>query len=86
MTVPGREAGQHAARTSGRKRRSRQGKSHGGDTDGKRVPSCLTLAAPCEGREVVTVESLAGNGTRHPAQEAFIRHDAFSAAAALLIT
>jgi aerobic-type carbon monoxide dehydrogenase small subunit (CoxS/CutS family) len=45
--------------------------------DGKRVLSCLTLAARCEGREVVTIESLAGDGTRHPVQEAFIRHDAF---------
>src|ERR1700678_3430713 len=45
--------------------------------NGKRVLSCLTLAAQCEGREVVTIESLAGDGTRHPVQEAFIRHDAF---------
>jgi xanthine dehydrogenase YagT iron-sulfur-binding subunit len=45
--------------------------------DGRRVLSCLTLAAQCEDREVVTIEGLAGNGTRHPVQEAFIRHDAF---------
>jgi xanthine dehydrogenase YagT iron-sulfur-binding subunit len=45
--------------------------------DGKRVLSCLTLAAQCDGREVVTIEGLASNGTRHPVQEAFIRHDAF---------
>jgi xanthine dehydrogenase YagT iron-sulfur-binding subunit len=45
--------------------------------DGKRVLSCLTLAAQCEGREVVTIEGLAAHGTRHPVQEAFIRHDAF---------
>jgi xanthine dehydrogenase YagT iron-sulfur-binding subunit len=45
--------------------------------DGKRVLSCLTLAAQCDGREVVTIEGLAGQGTRHPVQEAFIRHDAF---------
>ena len=45
--------------------------------DDKRVLSCLTLAAQCEDREVVTIEGLAGNGTRHPVQEAFIHHDAF---------
>jgi xanthine dehydrogenase YagT iron-sulfur-binding subunit len=45
--------------------------------DGRRVLSCLTLAAQCEDREVVTIEGLASNGARHPVQEAFIRHDAF---------
>jgi xanthine dehydrogenase YagT iron-sulfur-binding subunit len=45
--------------------------------DGKRVLSCLTLAAQCDDREVLTIEGLAGNGTRHPLQEAFIHHDAF---------
>jgi xanthine dehydrogenase YagT iron-sulfur-binding subunit len=45
--------------------------------DGKRVLSCLTLAAQCDGREVLTIEGLASNGARHPVQEAFIRHDAF---------
>jgi xanthine dehydrogenase YagT iron-sulfur-binding subunit len=45
--------------------------------DGKRVLSCLTLTAQCEGREVVTIEGLATEGARHPVQEAFIRHDAF---------
>jgi xanthine dehydrogenase YagT iron-sulfur-binding subunit len=45
--------------------------------DGKRVLSCLTLAAQCDNREVVTIEGLASNGTRHPVQEAFIHHDAF---------
>jgi xanthine dehydrogenase YagT iron-sulfur-binding subunit len=45
--------------------------------DGKRVLSCLTLAATCDGREVVTIEGLASNGIRHPVQDAFIRHDAF---------
>jgi xanthine dehydrogenase YagT iron-sulfur-binding subunit len=45
--------------------------------DGKRVLSCLTLAAKCDGREVVTIEGLASNGVRHPVQEAFIHHDAF---------
>ena len=45
--------------------------------DGKRVLSCLTLAAQCEGRQVTTIEGLAEEGARHPLQEAFIRHDAF---------
>jgi xanthine dehydrogenase YagT iron-sulfur-binding subunit len=45
--------------------------------DGRRVLSCLTLAATCDGREVVTIEGLTSNGVRHPVQDAFIRHDAF---------
>jgi xanthine dehydrogenase YagT iron-sulfur-binding subunit len=45
--------------------------------DGKRVLSCLTLAAQCEGRDVMTIEGLSADGPRHPLQEAFIRHDAF---------
>jgi xanthine dehydrogenase YagT iron-sulfur-binding subunit len=45
--------------------------------DGKRVLSCLTLAAQCDGRSVTTIEALANDGTLHPLQAAFIRHDAF---------
>jgi len=45
--------------------------------DGKRVLSCLTLAAQCNGSDVVTIEGLSSNGVRHPVQDAFIRHDAF---------
>ena len=45
--------------------------------DGKRVVACLTLAAQCDGREVMTIEGLADEGPLHPMQEAFIRHDAF---------
>jgi xanthine dehydrogenase YagT iron-sulfur-binding subunit len=45
--------------------------------DGKRVLSCLTLVAQCEGREVTTIEGLAREGQLHPLQEAFIRHDGF---------
>jgi xanthine dehydrogenase YagT iron-sulfur-binding subunit len=45
--------------------------------DGKRVVSCLTLAAQCEGREVTTIEGLARDGALHPVQQAFIRHDGF---------
>ena len=45
--------------------------------DGRRVLSCLTLAAQCDGREVTTIEGLAHDGELHPVQEAFVRHDAF---------
>src|SRR5919108_5580184 len=45
--------------------------------DGRRVLSCLTLAAQCEGREVTTIEGLSQEGELHPLQQAFIRHDAF---------
>jgi xanthine dehydrogenase YagT iron-sulfur-binding subunit len=45
--------------------------------DGKRVLSCLTLAAQCEGREVTSIEGLVADGRLHPVQEAFIRHDGF---------
>ena len=46
--------------------------------DGKRVLSCLTLAAAAQGREVTTIEGLASaDGTLHPMQQAFIDHDAF---------
>lgn len=45
--------------------------------DGRRVLSCLTLAATCEGKEVTTVEGLADDKGLHPVQAAFIEHDAF---------
>jgi len=45
--------------------------------DGKRVLSCLTLAATCEGRNVTTIEGLAKNGALHPMQTSFIKHDGF---------
>jgi xanthine dehydrogenase YagT iron-sulfur-binding subunit len=45
--------------------------------DGKRVLSCLTLAAQCDGRDVTTIEGLAPAGELHPVQAAFVRHDAF---------
>jgi xanthine dehydrogenase YagT iron-sulfur-binding subunit len=44
--------------------------------DGKRVLSCLTLAAQSEGRAVTTIEGIARDGRRHPLQDAFVRHDA----------
>jgi xanthine dehydrogenase YagT iron-sulfur-binding subunit len=45
--------------------------------DGKRVLSCLALAAQCDGRVVTTIEGLAPDGRLHPVQQAFIRHDSF---------
>jgi xanthine dehydrogenase YagT iron-sulfur-binding subunit len=45
--------------------------------DGRRVLSCLTLAASVDGRRVTTIEGLAGGDTLHPMQQAFIDHDAF---------
>ena len=45
--------------------------------DGKRVLSCLSLAAQCDDREITTVEGLASDGRLHPIQQAFVRHDAF---------
>ena len=45
--------------------------------DGRRVLSCLTLAATCEHKEVTTVEGLATGNDLHPMQTAFIKHDGF---------
>ena len=44
--------------------------------DGKRVLSCLTLAAQCDGRTVTTIEGISRDGSPHPLQDAFVRHDA----------
>ncbi len=44
--------------------------------DGRRVASCLTLAAKVDGRAVTTIEGLADGETLHPMQQAFIDHDA----------
>ncbi len=44
--------------------------------DGRRVASCLTLAAKVEGREVTTIEGLSDGDKLHPMQQAFIDHDA----------
>lgn len=45
--------------------------------DGKRVKSCLSLAALVEGREIITIEGLAQGDQLHPLQTAFIERDAF---------
>jgi xanthine dehydrogenase YagT iron-sulfur-binding subunit len=44
--------------------------------DGRRVASCLTIAAKVDGREVTTIEGVAGPDGLHPMQQAFIDHDA----------
>ena len=44
---------------------------------GRRINSCLTLAAMQEGNEITTIEGLARDGELHPLQQAFIDHDAF---------
>jgi xanthine dehydrogenase YagT iron-sulfur-binding subunit len=45
--------------------------------DGKRVKSCLSLAALVDGREITTIEGLAEGEQLHPLQGAFIERDAF---------
>ncbi len=46
--------------------------------DGTPILACLTLAASVRGREITTIEGLAGeDGTLHPMQQAFIDYDAF---------
>jgi xanthine dehydrogenase YagT iron-sulfur-binding subunit len=45
--------------------------------DGRRVLSCLTLAARAQGKAVTTIEGLAGEHELHPVQAAFLKHDAF---------
>jgi xanthine dehydrogenase YagT iron-sulfur-binding subunit len=45
--------------------------------DGKRVKSCLSLAALVDGREITTIEGLAQGERLHPLQTAFIERDAF---------
>ena len=44
--------------------------------DGRAVFACSVLAVETAGRNVTTVEGLAGSDGLHPLQEAFIEHDA----------
>ena len=44
---------------------------------GRRINSCLALAASLDGAEVTTIEGLAEGERLHPVQAAFIAHDAF---------
>ncbi len=45
--------------------------------NGRRVLSCLTLAAMQEGSEVTTIEGVGQPGRLHPVQEAFVACDAY---------
>ena len=45
--------------------------------DGRRIYSCLTLAAMQAGAAVTTIEGLAEGDHLHPLQQAFIERDAF---------
>jgi xanthine dehydrogenase YagT iron-sulfur-binding subunit len=45
--------------------------------NGRRINSCLSLAASHDGDQVTTVEGLANKGELEPIQAAFIEHDGF---------
>ena len=45
--------------------------------DGRRINSCLTLAAMHDGEPITTIEGLADGDNLHPLQAAFIEHDGF---------
>lgn len=45
--------------------------------DGRRINSCLTLAASLDGASVITIEGLADGDRLHPVQAAFIACDGF---------
>jgi carbon-monoxide dehydrogenase small subunit len=42
--------------------------------DGEAVKSCTVLGVQADGREVTTIEGIAGNGDLHPMQQAFHEH------------
>ena len=44
--------------------------------NGRPVPSCLVLAATCDGADVLTVEGIAPDGRLHPLQQAFVEKGA----------
>jgi xanthine dehydrogenase YagT iron-sulfur-binding subunit len=43
--------------------------------NGQRINSCLTLAVMHTGDEITTIEGLEEDGSLHPMQAAFVRHD-----------
>ena len=45
--------------------------------DGRRINSCLSLAAMHEGDQITTIEGMADGDTLHPLQAAFVHHDGF---------
>ncbi len=44
--------------------------------NGKAVKSCITPAAQCDGKEIVTIEGLAENNDLHPLQKCFVEANA----------
>ena len=52
--------------------------------DGRRVLSCMTLAAMQEGKRI-TIEGLEQNGVLHPPQSAFIEHGGFQCVQMVLL-
>ena len=44
--------------------------------DGRRITSCLALAASYDGASVTTIEGVGSPDALHPLQAAFVRHDA----------
>lgn len=44
--------------------------------DGRRINSCLTLAASLDGAAITTIEGVGNGDQLHPVQDAFIAHDA----------
>jgi len=45
--------------------------------DGRRILSCLTLAATMHDRAITTIEGIGSAEALHPVQQAFIEHDGF---------
>ncbi len=45
--------------------------------DGRRILSCMTLAAMQDGKHITTIEGLERDGNLHAIQSAFIEHDGF---------
>ena len=45
--------------------------------NGRRINSCLTLAAMHEGDEITTIEGLGQPGNLHPMQASFVKHDGY---------
>jgi xanthine dehydrogenase YagT iron-sulfur-binding subunit len=45
--------------------------------DGRRINSCLTLAAMHDEQAITTIEGIADGETLHPLQAAFVAHDGF---------
>src|SRR4030095_10864649 len=45
--------------------------------EGQRILSCLTLAAACDGQQIITIEGLGKGEELHPMQASFLHCDAF---------